>query len=223
MQFEALTLLTSNLAGQRYFYNQLLGCLLVAETANSISFQIGQTLLHFKTAPTAKPYHFAINIPAYQAAEAFQWLNDRVSILPYQGQEIVDFSNWNAKAIYFYDADYNIVEFIARRNLKDARITPFSVSSFLEISEIGLPVSAIETTFNDLHTHLGLSIFDGSFDKFCAVGEERGLFIIIDKNKKGWFPLNDEAFSADFELLIVQDSQQQLIHFIDGQLVFRVL
>ena len=57
-----------------------------------------------------------------------------------------------------------------------------------------MPVTDIEAAFKKLKTHLGVSVFDGSFDKFCAVGEEQGLFIIIDKAKKDWFPLNDKAF-----------------------------
>jgi len=220
MQFKKLTLLTANLAAQHHFYNQILGCPIHSEAATSFTLQIGQTTLQFKSSPIAKPYHFAINIPAFQENEAFAWLQKRVTILPFQEKEIVDFKNWNAKAIYFYDADKNIVELIARRNLKQIGTLPFSANSFLEISEIGMPIVDIATTFKKLQHHLGVSIFDGNFDKFCAVGGEQGLFILINKNKKDWFPLNDKAFCADFELQVNWLNQQKVVHFRKGQLEF---
>lgn len=220
MQFKELTLLTTNLEGQQAFYTKTLDCPLIAKTPTSFTIQIGGTSLQFKQSTNAYPYHFAINVPAFQENETLEWLQKKVAILPFQGKEIVDFSNWNARAIYFYDPDKNIVELIARRNLKRQAPLPFSAKSFLEISEIGMPVTNVEAAFNQLQTHLGVTVFDGSFDKFCAVGEEQGLFIIIDKAKKDWFPLNDKAFSADFDLVVHGVLGKKIICFKGGLLKF---
>jgi hypothetical protein len=42
-----------------------------------------------------------------------------------------------------------------------------------------------------------IPIFDGDFSSFCALGNDEGLFILIDKNKKKWFPTNDVAHASD--------------------------
>jgi hypothetical protein len=43
----------------------------------------------------------------------------------------------------------------------------------------------------------GIPIFDGDFSSFCAVGNDEGLFILINKNEKKWFPTNDVAYTSD--------------------------
>lgn len=118
-----------------------------------------------------------------------QWLKSRITILKDEQDEIIDFRAWNAKAIYFYDQDKNIVELIARKNLKNESDQNFGPEQFLEISEIGVPTRDIESEFSILRNAMGIEIYDGGFGNFCAIGDENGLFICINKDHKNGIPL----------------------------------
>lgn len=218
MQITELTLYTSNLKSQKEFYGKTLNIPLNSESENHIDFVIGNSVLRYRYASNSKPYHIAINIPSNKEHEALAWLKERVAILKHFDDEIIDFINWNAKAIYFYDADKNIIEFIARKNLKTDTSTVFNSDALLEISEIGVPVNQIEQVYNTLHNTCDLGVYFGNFNKFCAIGGERGLFIVIDKNSKNWFPTNDKAFASAFNVKILASNQRYTIDFSKGEL-----
>ncbi len=220
MKINSLALLVSpsNFEAQVKFYQHTLELLLVELTASRATFQIGATQLTFESNEDFQPYHFALNIPSNQEQEALAWLKERVEILDYQQQEIQDFSNWNAKAIYFYDADKNIVEFIARKDLNNASDQAFGPDSLLNVSEIGVPVDDIRPTFDFIAETTGMDIYDGGFERFCAVGDEEGLFICINKNVKKWFPKDDVAYSAPFKIEIEEKEKHYKLKFKAGQL-----
>jgi catechol-2,3-dioxygenase len=115
--------------------------------------------------------------------------------------------------MYFYDEDQNLVELIARKNIQNSSDKIFDSNSFLEISEIGLPTLDIEKQFNILNKLMGIEVFDGGFEHFCAIGDENGLFICINKEKKDWFPTNEEAYSSDFEILFFEKSKEYHFQF----------
>ena len=101
--------------------------------------------------------------------------------------EIFDFEFWNAEAVYFEDLDGNVLELIARHNLRDDRGGSFGPESLLAICEVGVPLvdppSAIET----LERTFGLSVFSGDRDQFTAVGDEHGLLIVV-RAGRAWLP-----------------------------------
>ena len=203
MKIKKLKLYTTRLSAQRDFYQKILGLLIIKETENEVHFHIGNSILIFEQKAQAIPYHVAINIPANQENEALEWLKSRVNILKYAEKEVQDFTNWNAKAMYFYDPDKNIMELIARKDLPNTSEQIFDQNAFLEISEIGMPVTDINPIFKLLHEQCGLEVYDGNFDRFCAIGHETGLFICINKLEKDyWFPTEDKALSSDFEVEI---------------------
>lgn len=220
MKIKLLTIYTSQLKEQKQFYTQILQFPLVEASDSHFVVEVGKSRLQFLFQHDATPYHFAINIPSNKSEEAHGWLKKRLTILDNLGSEIVDFENWNAKAIYFYDPDKNIVEFIARQNLAVLSDRPFSQSSVLAISEIGIPVSDIEKTYHELKRLSGFEIYDGSFERFCAVGDEDGLFIVINKEVKNWFPADDPAYSSDFEIKLESHGQELEFRFLDGRLSF---
>tara|TARA_R110002033_G_scaffold68543_5_gene119753 strand:- start:744 stop:1415 length:672 start_codon:yes stop_codon:yes gene_type:complete len=213
MKIQELTLYTSNIDGQTEFYSQVLGLEIVKKSPKNVSFHIGNSLLQFEQKKEATPYHFAINIPANKEEEALQWLKSRITILKDEQDEIIDFRAWNAKAIYFYDQDKNIVELIARKNLKNESDQNFGPEQFLEISEIGVPTRDIESEFSILRNAMGIEIYDGGFGNFCAIGDENGLFICINKEHKKWYPTNDKAFASNFELLMQEKGKQYQVDF----------
>lgn len=217
MQIKELILFTNNIYRQRDFYSKILELEEIESFSNDeLSYKIDDSVLKFITRDKATPYHFAINIYSNQEQEALLWLKERVSILKDGKEEIQNFESWNAKSVYFYDEDKNIVEFIARKNLRRNSNESFSSKSLFEISEIGLPTLSIEETYRKLNNRIGLKIYSGSFDDFCAIGDENGLIICVDQIKKGWFPINDKASPSDFNAVIVSENKTFIINYIKG-------
>ena len=159
------------------------------------------------------PYHFAINIPSNKEKQALEWLKERVEILTYEGLETQYFDFWNAYAIYFYDADKNIVEFIARKKLQHNTTTKFDKESLLGISEVGIPTSSIAKEYQILKSITGIGIYSGSIERFCAVGDETGLFILINKGIKKWFPTMDLAMSSDFKIRFSEKGKEYVFTY----------
>ncbi|UCD61428.1 MAG: VOC family protein [Flavobacteriaceae bacterium] len=221
MKIKELKIYTPNLPKQTDFYVDKIGLDLIEKTEFEARLQIGKSILVLIENDKFQPYHFAINIPSNKEEEALKWLKSRVTILKDGKNEIQDFDFWNAKAIYFYDMDNNIVELIARKNLKNESKELFSSKSFLEISEIGTPANDIEKTYKTLKSYVDIPIFDGGFERFCAIGDEVGLFICINKNIKDWFPTNDRAYSSYFEIEFEENGRDHKMEFKDEN--FRVV
>ncbi len=213
MEFKVLKLYSANLRAQIQFYEQTIGLRLLKKTAEEAHFQVGKTQLLLVQQPKATSYHIAINIPANQMEKALVWLKKKVAILRYSELEIQEFAHWNAKAIYFYDADRNIVELIARKNLLNDQKGDFDQGSLLEIAEIGVPVDSLDDLYQQLQAIVYMPIYDGSLHKFCAMGDENALLICIDKNKKKWVPTNDTAHASPFELIFEQGQKNCHLRF----------
>ncbi|HMB63120.1 MAG TPA: VOC family protein [Eudoraea sp.] len=218
MYINELSIYCRDLHKQQHFYTEVLGLKMIDKWDDSVTFVIGKSLLRLEPSPDFKPYHFAINIPSNQISGALQWLRSRVVVLKDGDREIQDFTSWNAKALYFYDTDFNIVEFIARRTLQNESESAFSQTSLLEISEIGMPTDDIERVYNAVHHKYGLPVYSGDFGGFCAIGDEHGLLICIDKYNKLWYPTNDPAYSSDFKLVFTAGGEACKLRYDHGKL-----
>lgn len=183
------------------FYVDILEFQLLKRTRHTGSLKIGSGILTFKFKENVRPGHFAFNIPSNREEDALKWLRKRVQILSFEGVEITDFKSWNAKAIYFFDNDLNIVEFISRKKIKAFNEKDFSSNSILNISEIGLVTTELEKTYQQLNRFQKIAVFDGNIERFCAVGNEEGMFVLINPEIKNWFPSDDEAFVSDFRIM----------------------
>ena len=215
MLIQELTLYTKRLREQQTFYSEIMGLPIMAESVRGVSFKIGKSMLRFEERSTATPYHFAINIPSNMIDQALEWLKTKVKILTFEENEVQDFTAWNAQAIYFYDPDNNIVELIARKNLNISKNMPFDRDALLEISEIGVPTDDIAKEFKILNELMGIAIFDGNFESFCAIGDEHGLFICVNKEKRNWFPTRDRAYASDFKIRVVENSTAYELHYFN--------
>lgn len=200
MKIDELLVYSPNLPAQLSFYGEVLRWPVLEQKKSSFSVQAGYSVLKFIQKADATPYHIAFNIPYGQEREALQWLKERVVILKDGEDELIQFDAWNARAMYFYDADKNIIEFIARRDVAAEEQAKSGAHLILGVSEIGVPVDDVKQAYLAINSIKPISVYDGSFDRFCAAGDPHGLFIIIDKNKKNWFPTNDPAFSSDFKI-----------------------
>jgi catechol 2,3-dioxygenase-like lactoylglutathione lyase family enzyme len=215
MKIKKLEIATADIGKQLHFYRDLLALEIRDQEESSFKIVVGSSILKFRQDTNFTPYHIAFHIPDKQEEKALAWLKKRVSILKNDQDEIVDFSAWDAKSVYFYDEDKNIMEFIARGNLNKPVSEVFSEKSLLGIAEIGLATDDIEGKFNFLHRQCELEVFDGNFEKFCAIGDHQGLFITINKNLKDWFPTGDKAFSSDFRIEFSHKGSNYDLDFIN--------
>ncbi len=203
MQILELTIYSEDLFSQKSFYNDLLGFEVSEESETSFSIQAGVTKLIFIASNQFTPYHFAINIPNNQLFDAIKWMKSKgIPLLKDGNNEIIDFEWIHARSIYFYDKDNNIVELIARKKLNNQSSRPFSMSNFLEVSEIGLPNQNIEKIFSLLNP-LGIKLFAGNLERFAMLGNEQGMFLAVNTTiKDDWIPTGDKIEPSEFRALI---------------------
>ena len=218
MRIKELTLYTPQPDKLKEFYAGVLDLPVLQYDPDAVSFKIGNSILNFVKRPKTTIYHYAITIPANKTEEALLWLKQRTDILLCNGFETQDFPAWNAEAIYFHDPDKNIGELIARKNLQNPESTEFGQNQFLELSEIGIPTQNIQQIYQQLNAHCGLDIYDGSFERFCAVGEDSGLFICVDQNKKRWFPTDQPAHPADFSVRFEHKNSEYRVQYQNATL-----
>lgn len=196
MIIEEVVLQTSALKELKVFYVQTLGFRLAKETKDSFTVTVGESSLTFVQTDDnlSEPpfYHFAININEAQFKRAKEYLSQRVSLLQEESQDEFEFTNWNAHAVYFYDPAGNIVEYIARHNLKQIASATFSDEDILGISEVGLPVTDVSAAASWLERNLSLPRFTGDGKSFQPMGNEHGLFILVSLDRN-WFPTQHKA------------------------------
>lgn len=194
MKIKHLILDCANLQEQKYFYTRKFAFDVVEEDDESITLQMGDSKLTFTENRLNKSYyHFAVNIPFDALSKALNWLDKKVDIIETKDGKIQDFSNWKAQAIYFFDPAGNIVEFIGRERVESKSRTVFNEKDIISISEVGLPVFQVNEAFKIIHNQSGVDKFDCKSSTFCACGDDHGLFIIVDKAEKTWFPTDDAA------------------------------
>lgn len=198
MKIQELILFSPNIAKQRQLYKSVLGLELIVDTPEQLSFKLRQSILTFKYKSASNPAHFAFNIPSNAIYDALRWLRSKVDVLDCEGKPIANFENWNAKALYFYDADGNIVEFIAREAIDIESDVAFSSFYILSVSEIGIPTTDIKAIYDQLNAMRPISVFDGEFERFCAIGDDYGLFILVNKLKKKWYPTMEPILDTEF-------------------------
>ncbi len=201
MRILELQLQTHKLDALKKFYRDRLELPVIAEKKRYFIVQAGTSRIKFSKAEEREEpfYHFAFNIPENQLAEAKRWLAARVPLISQDGRDEFHFENWNADAIYFYDPAGNIVEFIARHNLKNASKQPFSSNSILCVSEIGQAVENVRLFSQHIRQELKLKLWDGDEQGYAALGDEEGLFIIVPVERP-WFPAGKPA--EDFPVFV---------------------
>jgi hypothetical protein len=205
MNITYLELPARELIAQRDFYSQVLA-LPVLLSAEELEVQAGETVLVFTQAQPdfEGVYHFAFNIPENQFYHAKAWISERISLLRNEaGRDEYDFTHWNAHAFYFKDAAGNILEFIARHDLKNAMDDVFDSKQILRVSEIGLPSEDVTAFANDLCAQMDLNVFRAQHPEkeFTAIGDDNGLFIIPVVGRL-WLPTHSPGIPA--RLLPVQ-------------------
>lgn len=208
MKIHSIQIETPSLSRVIEFYHTLLGIPCAAESGKAY-FQTGDSQLVFVENPAAENiYHFAFNIPCNHIREAMSWLERHgiELIANEKGENRIDFSSWNAEAAYFFDADGNIVELIARRDLMNESEHSFGPESLLEISEVGIVTDDVTAWSARAESEFGILPFDKQKPSadFSALGTDLGLFIVVPEGRH-WFLTDLPASRAPLEVMFEND------------------
>ncbi|MBE9462603.1 VOC family protein [Dyadobacter subterraneus] len=205
MKIKELHLLTNNIDKTETFYNTFLDLSARQKTGKELSYLIGNTNLKFILSQVPEPvYHIAFDIPNNKLDEAFDWLSKKVSILPVTPESnIADIKLWNAKSIYFYDNNGNLLELICRFDVDNQSEKIFDASSVISVSEIGLVTDDVPALAITISENYNLAIFhkQPAQENFTAVGDDEGLLVIVNENRN-WFPTNQKAQSFWSKIII---------------------
>jgi catechol 2,3-dioxygenase-like lactoylglutathione lyase family enzyme len=209
MHIQEVILQTASITRTRQFYTRTLGLPLVAESAESITFRAGNTLLLFQQVQDSKPfYHIAFNITNNKFSDSYEWINSKLDILEAgHGLPIANYPAWNAESFYFHDNNGNILEFIARFDLPYYSPEPFDIKDIREISEVGIVTKVVAATAAMLHAKYDIPYFSKSkpSEHFTVLGDDSGLLIITTVGR-GWVPTLRPA--QIYPLTIAADGQK---------------
>ena len=146
----------ASIGAMKAFYGKTLDLRLMDERPDRFTVEAGETRITFVTSPDtvdgrAPFYHFAFNIPENKIVQALEWQKARTPMLaiPERNRaagfppEVVDYRHWNAHSVFFLDPAGNVVEYIARHDLKNGDSGPFSWADILYASEIALVVDDV--------------------------------------------------------------------------------
>jgi hypothetical protein len=190
-----LDLVTSaSLEELKKFYISLIGLSLLSEQSNSFTIKAGETTIRFikvNNLETTPFYHFAFNIPENKILKAREWQLKRTALSATPPQlidenypnDIRHFQHWNAHSVFFWDPAGNLVEYIARHDLKNAREGEFATKDLLCASEIAFIVNDTESVADEIKSSFKLEQYRGGDENFRAIGDENGLLLVIKKGR----------------------------------------
>ncbi|MBS7232128.1 VOC family protein [Flavobacterium psychroterrae] len=216
MKLEHIQIQTNNIQNTISFYQDILELPIIEKDSNSVTIKAGDSVLKFIENPDFNSiYHFAFNIPENKLDEAIKWCNSKIDLLIIEDKRIIaNFETWNANAVYFYDNNGNLLEFIARHDLDNLQIKEFSSKSILNISEIGIvdenPMELGEQLIEDYN----LAFFSKNYnsENFAAIGDDEGLLIIV-KPYRNWYPTQTPSKSNKTDVRIENNNNSIALSF----------
>lgn len=216
MKISELILQTNNIEETEKFYSQVLGFKISKKLENSISFLVGFSIITFIEAKKSENpiYHFAFNIPGNKIDDALLWISNKTAILESEDGKITNFDTWNAKSIYFYDNNKNILEFISRKDLNINSEKEFSVESILNISEVGIATENPIELSQKIIDKTGIDFFSKGpkREDFAVVGNENGLFV-ISNTERNWYPTELKAEKQRTKVKIKANKKEYELEF----------
>ena len=217
MKIKCLSLFTNQFEAEKFFYSKTLGCDLKINEADKFSIEIGNSTLIFNRSEVAHIYHYCFLIPSNQINTAKEWLVKRLTLIELDKHKFIQrWESWNADAIYFYDASGNIVEFIARYDLKNESSDDFGIKQIISINEIGMPSKHVRDLNIQLKESMNCDLWKGDLERFSTNGDQNGLFLIPNYLiKKEWFPTNNKIEPSPFEAIVENDNKEYALEFKD--------
>ena len=217
MKIKTIEIICPEIYATKEFYHNNLGFRIHHETSDKISFETGSSILTFIHGSQAQArYHFAFLIPDNTVSNALEWLSSRVTLIRNPADKpITNFKSWNARSIYFYDNNGNILEFIARFDLQITDTKKFSASSILCLNEVGLVVDEPLSFSEKLIQELSIDYFEKGpkTDDFVVLGDNEGLLIISGVNRN-WFPTEHQAEKYYLRTILSINGEQKEVRML---------
>ena len=213
-RIRSLELLTAApLAKMKEFYHQSLGLRVLDDEPARLTIAAGETRLTFVPAgmDDGKPfYHFAFNIPENKIVAARHWQKERTPLLPIPARlrdakypdDVVNYSHWNAHSVFFFDQAGNVVEYIARHDLKNAARGDFGSGDILYASEIAFVVDDVPAAASRLKEVVGVEQYRGGDEQFMALGDEHGLLLVMKRGRVISFDAADKKAVTVFRTTV---------------------
>jgi hypothetical protein len=178
----------------RRFYRDVIGFQVVTNTSDELTIETGVSRITFvPAAPGVEQpfYHFAFNITENKLRAAREWQRRRTPLIPPEpdivdpeyGIDVWHFRHWNAHSIFFWDPADNIVEYIARHELKNAAAGDFDLRDIQYLSEIGFMVDDQEAAAAEIEKNLGVASYPRGNNRPWAMGDAHGLLLCLPRGR----------------------------------------
>jgi catechol 2,3-dioxygenase-like lactoylglutathione lyase family enzyme len=176
------------------FYGRVLGLAARRGPSGNLVVQAGLTeLVFYGAAPngTAPFYHFAFNIPENKIQSAHDWQLQRTPLLPISPglrdpslpDHVVHYRHWNAHSIFFFDPCGNVVEYIARHDLRNPAAGAFTPADILYASEIAFVADDVAAATQAIAAAAGAAPYGEPSPMFAALGDEHGLLLVMKRGR----------------------------------------
>ena len=131
--------------------------------------------------------------------------------------DVANFHKWNAHSVFFWDPAGNLLEYIARHTLKNARKGAFTPDDVLHASEIGLMVDDVKPAAEGIRHATGLSDYIGMNDHFHPLGDHHGLVILFNKGRNWRQPDGTTRPTGSYPTEITLHSEFDRAYEVPGQ------
>lgn len=152
--------------------------------------ELGESTLELTSSESTSPVHVAVRLCCGPDV-AIEWLNERATILPVEGNSSRYFEFLDATAVYFEDPDGNVLEGLCYAG--DCRPAGASRDDRVDgITEIGLPAPEPLALVEWLEETVGLSAWGSPSETFGWVGNRDARFVIVPA-ERSWYPTDRPA------------------------------
>jgi len=218
MEIRELKIFSHKINEQEDFYRNVLGFKCSRVTNTMLEIHAGNTILILEKSTKKFFYHFAFLIPTGSLSAAIDFLEmNSIQLLLLKDRKVIQFNS--GTAIYFYDRDDNIAEFIERPTLNYLPGRDFSIESIIKLNEIGLPVWEPKNMAKRLINSFGIKpIKNAPFtDRFCWVGDYNGAIIVI-KEGRNWLPTEKPGIINDFSIKYMDQGRDYNLTFVNNEI-----
>ncbi len=203
-----IRLLTStSLYLMKEFYVGKLGLGVESEKNSEVTLIAGASTITFVKIDPSKGdpwYHFAFNIPENKLVKARAWQLERTELILTPERlrdskfpnDVRHFRNWNAHSVFFWDPAGNLLEYIARHDLKNGAEGGFTTRDILNVSEIGFVVDDQQQEAKKINNNLDVDVYPKKSSFWWAMGDENGLLLCLPKRLWGENTDNPRRFDV---------------------------
>jgi|AntDeeMetagen192_2_1112575.scaffolds.fasta_scaffold00330_5 hypothetical protein len=199
MRFEQVVIPAADPARVAEWYRSRFGSSDGSDDESTV--RLGETTLRFTAAEKAPPVHLAVRL-LLDGDQAADWLADRATILPVEGEPSRRFEFLDGTAIYFQDPEENVLEGLAYdgdpRQQGDSGVVD-------GVTEVGLPAEEPLALVEWLEERVGLSAWGTPSESFAWVGDQHARFVVIPTGQE-WYPTDRAAEPVPVSVTVGDES-----------------